>query len=127
MSSLVLSTNAEKEDNADVSKTDERRDIKANSPSAVAAADVILEKLDPVADAVSEDDESSTAIISVTSSITQAKKTPRKVVEDEKRAVGRIKKDVWEAYITAFGKPPFWLGFVVVLILAAISPVAENW
>ncbi|KAG9104879.1 hypothetical protein FRC06_006704 [Ceratobasidium sp. 370] len=32
-----------------------------------------------------------------------AKKTPRKLIEDEARAVGRVKKEIWQAYFKACG------------------------
>lgn len=54
------------------------------------------------------------------------KKGPRKLVEEEKRAVGRIGRAVWESYIKACGGPLFWLLFAVSFVFAAASPVAEN-
>lgn len=54
------------------------------------------------------------------------KKGPRKLVEEETRAVGRIGRNVWETYIKACGGQSFWLLFAVSFLLAAASPVAEN-
>jgi len=54
------------------------------------------------------------------------KKVPRKLVEDEKRAVGRISRDIWLTYLYACGGRMYWLAFCVVLSLAAASPVLEN-
>ena len=54
------------------------------------------------------------------------KKGPRKLVEEETRAVGRIDRSVWETYITACGGHPYWLIFAVSFLFAAASPVAEN-
>lgn len=54
------------------------------------------------------------------------KKAPRKLVEEEKRAVGRISRDVWSTYIHACGRWPFWVAFLLILLLAALSPVLEN-
>lgn len=54
------------------------------------------------------------------------KKAPRKLVEEEKRAVGRISRDVWSTYIHACGHWPFWVTFILILLLAALSPVLEN-
>ncbi|KAL4260343.1 ATP-binding cassette transporter C [Pleurotus pulmonarius] len=54
------------------------------------------------------------------------KKAPRKLVEEEKRAVGRISRDVWSTYIHACGHWPFWVVFILILLLAALSPVLEN-
>jgi hypothetical protein len=67
------------------------------------------------------------------------RKAPRKLVEDEKRAVGRVSRDVWELYVKACGAYGYWawfssvliLGslcpFSSVLILGSLCPVAENW
>ena len=54
------------------------------------------------------------------------KKGPRKLVEEETRAKGRIGRSVWETYIKACGNVSFWLVFAVAFLLAAASPVAEN-
>ncbi len=54
------------------------------------------------------------------------KKGPRKLVEEETRAVGRIGRSVWETYIKACGRSPYWVIFVVSFLFAAASPVAEN-
>jgi ABC-type multidrug transport system ATPase subunit len=55
------------------------------------------------------------------------KKPPRKLVEEETRAVGRIKGDIWATYFRACGYRWYWAVFVTVLALASISPVLENW
>ncbi|KAH9036170.1 ATP-binding cassette transporter [Lactarius pseudohatsudake] len=54
------------------------------------------------------------------------KKGPRKLVEEETRAVGRIGRPVWETYLKACGRNPYWLMFSVSFLFAAASPVAEN-
>ncbi|KAF9788298.1 multidrug resistance-associated ABC transporter [Thelephora terrestris] len=54
------------------------------------------------------------------------KKAPRKLVEEEKRAVGRIGKDVWLAYTRAAGGRWYWIFFFASLVLAAIGPIAEK-
>ncbi|KAI0761279.1 multidrug resistance-associated ABC transporter [Trametes elegans] len=54
------------------------------------------------------------------------KKAPRKLVEEEKRAVGRISKDIWATYIKACGGWGYWGIFILTLALAALSPVFEN-
>lgn len=121
MASLVQSSGDTEE------KGSEQKTSKDAEAKEIDDAEVPIENLVPAVTTPSDDDDSSTAIISTASSVTQARKAPRKVVEDEKRAVGRIKRDVWEAYITSFGRPYYWVFFVLVLMLAAISPVAENW
>jgi len=57
---------------------------------------------------------------------THAKKGPRKLVEEETRAVGRVDRSVWDAYVKACGGISYWLVFLVLFLLAAVSPVAEN-
>ena len=54
------------------------------------------------------------------------KKAPRKLVEEEKRAVGRIGKDVWLSYTSAAGGPRYWIIFFTSLVLATIGPIAEK-
>jgi ABC-type multidrug transport system ATPase subunit len=56
----------------------------------------------------------------------EQKKAPRKLVEEEKRAVGRIGKDIWATYLGACGGPFYWTLFTVSLVVAAASPVLEN-
>lgn len=54
------------------------------------------------------------------------KKPARKLVDEEKRAVGRISRDVWLTYLRACGASWYWLMFAVIFIVAALSPVLEN-
>ena len=54
------------------------------------------------------------------------KKSPRKLVEDEKRATGHIDRAIWVAYLTACGGFAFWAIFSIILGLAASAPVFEN-
>ncbi|KAI5886823.1 P-loop containing nucleoside triphosphate hydrolase protein [Schizophyllum commune H4-8] len=56
----------------------------------------------------------------------KARKPPRKLVEEEKRAVGRIGKDIWLTYFKACGDKWYWAFFVFVFVVSALSPVAEN-
>jgi hypothetical protein len=56
----------------------------------------------------------------------QQPKAPRKLIEEERRAVGRIARDIWITYLTACGGWPFWGLFGLALFLGAISPVLEN-
>ena len=57
----------------------------------------------------------------------EKKKSPRKLIEEEKRAVGRISRDIWETYIKACGGYKYWTIFALSLVLGALSPVVENW
>ena len=54
------------------------------------------------------------------------KKTARKLYDEEKRAVGRIARDIWLAYIRACGSRLFWGTFVLIFVLAGISPILNN-
>ncbi|KAL1665993.1 P-loop containing nucleoside triphosphate hydrolase protein [Schizophyllum commune] len=56
----------------------------------------------------------------------KARKPPRKLVEEEKRAVGRIGKDIWLTYFQACGDKWYWAIFIFVFVVSALSPVAEN-
>ncbi|WWC65828.1 uncharacterized protein I303_108450 [Kwoniella dejecticola CBS 10117] len=53
-------------------------------------------------------------------------KAPRKLIEDEKRARGRIAWSVWKAYFGALGGPVWWIFFVLALAMAMFVPVAEK-
>ena len=54
------------------------------------------------------------------------KKKPRKLIEEEKRAVGRIGRDIWKWYLNAVGGWVYWVIFAVAIVAGALSPVAEN-
>jgi len=68
----------------------------------------------------------STAATSKPSSVKLERKPARKLVEEEKRAVGRISRDVWKTYIWACGNGWYWTVFIFFLIVASASPVLEN-
>ncbi|KAJ7190424.1 multidrug resistance-associated ABC transporter [Mycena pura] len=55
-----------------------------------------------------------------------AKKPPRKLIEDEQRAVGRVAWPVWRAYIVACGSNWYWTLFAVSCVLAVLAPVFTN-
>jgi hypothetical protein len=65
-------------------------------------------------------------IAPVAPEVTKERKAPRKLVEEEKRAVGRISRDIWETYIRACGSRWYWALFLSILIAATLSPVLEN-
>ena len=54
------------------------------------------------------------------------KHAARVLVEDEKRAVGRIQRAVWERYVQACGDVQYWVVFGAVFLIATLVPVAEN-
>ena len=68
----------------------------------------------------------STVVPSTAPSIKAIKKPARKLVEDEKRAVGHIGRDIWGTYIRACGNVWYWLLFISIFIVASASPVLEN-
>lgn len=70
--------------------------------------------------------DTSSTIVPIPSEIKTERKAPRKLVEEETRAVGRISRDIWETYIRACGNGWYWTFFIFVLIAASISPVVEN-
>jgi hypothetical protein len=57
---------------------------------------------------------------------TAQRKAPRKLIEEERRAVGRIARDIWVTYFVASGDWAFWSMFVLSLLLGAASPVLAN-
>lgn len=69
---------------------------------------------------------SSSAATTAVPSIKQNKKPARKLVEEEKRAVGRIGRDIWETYIRACGNIWYWVPFLIIFLVTTISPVLEN-
>ena len=54
------------------------------------------------------------------------KKQPRKLVEDEGRATGRVDRAVWRAYLAACGDAGYWVAFFLTVGLSGISPVLES-
>ena len=81
---------------------------------------VLGKELDP------RSETSSTVVPSTPASIKANKKSARILVEEEKRAVGRIGRDIWVTYIQACGNVWYWLLFIAFLIIASVSPVLEN-
>jgi ABC-type multidrug transport system ATPase subunit len=65
-------------------------------------------------------------VTTVDESPTNKKKGPRKLVEEEARAVGRVGRTVWETYFKACGGASYWFIFAIAFVLAAMSPIAEN-
>jgi hypothetical protein len=82
---------------------------------------VLAEEMDPPSET-----SSIVAPSTAASTIKVYKKPARKLVKEEKRAIGRIVRDVWETYIRASGNMWYWLLFIALLIIASASPVLEN-
>jgi ABC-type multidrug transport system ATPase subunit len=57
----------------------------------------------------------------------ERRKVPRVQVGEEKRAVGRVSRNVWKTYILVFGNSWSWILFIMILVLAALGLVMENW
>ena len=68
----------------------------------------------------------STVAVSEPETKPEKRKPPRKLIEEEKRAVGRIGKDIWKTYFGAIGGKFYWPIFGFIFVLGALSPVAER-
>ncbi|TFK48986.1 P-loop containing nucleoside triphosphate hydrolase protein [Heliocybe sulcata] len=109
------------------SNTADSSDEKDEGPAATVEEEV--EELQPQSSSATElnSEASSTDATNVDSEIKpEKKKSPRKLVEEEKRAVGRIGRDIWLTYVKACGDQWYWLLFGFALLLATLSPVFEN-
>ncbi|KAF9479792.1 multidrug resistance-associated ABC transporter [Pholiota conissans] len=53
-------------------------------------------------------------------------KMPRKFVQEEKRAQGRVERAIWELYLHACGNGWYWSAFVIVFVSAAVVPVLDR-
>ena len=62
----------------------------------------------------------------VDSKVAGKKKAARKLIEEEKRAVGRIGREIWMTYFTAIGGKIYWVLFLLAIGLAAVTPALEN-
>ncbi|KAH7906727.1 multidrug resistance-associated ABC transporter [Hygrophoropsis aurantiaca] len=100
-------------------KSDEK-----DTAAAPAAEDVPVEALN-----TEPTSETSSTVFTTddTSPVKIEKKAPRKLIEDEKRAVGRVSKDVWTLYVKSCGGYGYWIWFGVFLVMGTLTPVAENW
>lgn len=95
--------------------------------TAIADVEELITEKDPSDDSGGPSSETtSTVAASEPETKPEKRKPPRKLIEEEKRAVGHINKDIWMAYINACGGWWYWILFGVALLLAALSPVAEN-
>ncbi|QRW19137.1 ABC transporter [Rhizoctonia solani] len=59
-------------------------------------------------------------------SATAKKSAPRKLIEDEARAVGRVRWEIWQSYFKACGSFIYWAVFSVVILGGSLTPVLEN-
>lgn len=95
--------------------------------SVTSSAAAVAEEVEAEADSLVSETSSTIAVSSAAASTLGAdKKKPRKLIEEEKRAVGRIGRDIWEWYFAAVGGWAYWVPFVLSVTLGALCPVAEN-
>ncbi|CAE6433200.1 unnamed protein product [Rhizoctonia solani] len=57
---------------------------------------------------------------------TVKKIAPRKLIEDEARAVGRVRWEIWQTYFKACGSFIYWAIFSLVILGGSLTPVLEN-
>lgn len=57
---------------------------------------------------------------------TTPKKAARKLYDEEKRAVGRIARNIWLMYFRACGSWLFWGPFVLIFVLGSTSAIFNN-
>ncbi|KAF5314753.1 hypothetical protein D9611_007066 [Ephemerocybe angulata] len=74
----------------------------------------------------SEGDASSTVAGTEAAVVKKEKKPARKLVEEETRAVGRIKRDIWMTFVWACGHGWYWTLFGFIFCVASLAPVLEN-
>ncbi|KAF8438137.1 hypothetical protein L210DRAFT_968152 [Boletus edulis BED1] len=116
MATLVHANTGESDEKEAHSPVTEKAEIQYET------ADVTSAETEPVSET------SSTAFTTEESkSEREKKKSPRKLIEEEKRAVGHIGRDIWETYVRACGGYTYWIVFALSLLLGALSPVIENW
>ena len=81
---------------------------------------VLADEMDPSSEATF------TVASSTPASVKANEKPARKLMEEERREVGRIGRAVWETYIRACGNMWYWSLFISFLIIVSASPVLEN-
>ena len=57
----------------------------------------------------------------------QSSKAPRKLIQDENKASGSIRKEVYMTLLKNMGGQLYWTLFVLLFVLASVSPMVENW
>lgn len=129
MAGLVQSEQIDDDDDKAKDQTHEEKLIDDLSSKPSSSSSSTKDPSDDVSTSPDSETESTLAASTVTAtSETKAleKKAPRKLIEEEKRAVGRIGKDIWIAYFSAVGSAIYWVMFILSILLASASPVAEN-
>ncbi|WWD20306.1 hypothetical protein CI109_104782 [Kwoniella shandongensis] len=103
-------------------KTVEENTIKPTHKSVVSLSGVGASEPGSETSSLAPEDEMT--LINSTSDLKS--KPPRKLIEDEKRARGRIAAVVWKTYFAALGGPVWWIFFLLALAIAMVVPVAEK-
>jgi hypothetical protein len=85
-----------------------------------------VEDPEHIADKQNEPSSETASTITTVAKPKDKSKGPRKLVEEEKRAVGRVGRDNWTYYLSAVGGTQYWLVFAVAHLLGALTPVVEN-
>ncbi|KAJ7126325.1 P-loop containing nucleoside triphosphate hydrolase protein [Mycena epipterygia] len=119
---LLFSGNREAFQNSDVMKG-LAQSTTANEEEQTEVAIETLPAVQPKGDGA--DDSQSTAASSPVGN-KQEKNPPRKLIEEEARAIGRVAWDVWATYIRACGGVWYWALFIIIFVVAAFGPVLEN-
>ncbi|TIA89316.1 hypothetical protein E3P99_02108 [Wallemia hederae] len=52
---------------------------------------------------------------------------PKKLIQEEMRATGRVSKEVYMTFLKNMGGRIYWSAFTSLFTLAALSPMVENW
>ncbi|CAK5268515.1 unnamed protein product [Mycena citricolor] len=85
-----------------------------------------VDGVDGAADATKSDSELERTTVGQEKAAEEKKAAPRKFLEEERRATGRVAWSVWMSYIAAAGSWWYWLLFVVLFAVSAMAPVLEN-
>ena len=88
--------------------------------------EAVEEKIAPQAETDESGPHSESSSLATVAATPKSGKKPRKHVEEEARAVGRISREIWETYIRACGNGWYWAVFSIVSVIASLSPVLEN-
>ncbi|KAJ7065639.1 multidrug resistance-associated ABC transporter [Mycena amicta] len=85
-----------------------------------------LMQAQPVTDDADAKEEAVLEATDIIPSASERMKPPKKLAEDEHRAVGRVEFSVWRTYMEACGPLSYWALFLFISLLLALSRIAEN-
>lgn len=72
-------------------------------------------------------DENKGSVVVVENTPADTKSTPKKLIEDEKRETGSVKKSVYIEYLKSTGGFPFWSMVLVVYFVAQALTLSRSW